>query len=188
MTTRTLASIEQELRQLDEESRHLTNKINVAMNACTGTSEVTVALVGCGKAKVSGKDAVRARDLYRGVPFRLAFKHGLMTADDVHILSALYGLVDPYTHLVPYDFSMVQLPPTRHLAWGKKVLDDLRAAYPMTRLKVIFYAGQQYVRPIMRAITDESAYWTFSNPLAGLDMFERIAWFKDQERFWSTPF
>ncbi|TAL42050.1 MAG: hypothetical protein EPN91_09290 [Salinibacterium sp.] len=142
-----------------------------------GTSELEVALVGCGKLKAKRRSP--ARDLYIGLPFRLAMRHATDTADDVHILSALHGLLNPFTKVDPYDFSMVQLPPDKHLAWGQRVLYTLRIAYPMQRLRVVFYAGQQYIRPIMKAVTDEDCYWTFVDPLMGLDLFQRIRWFKD---------
>jgi len=159
----------------------------VAVESCLGSSELVVALVGCGKLKAD-KPGLRAKDLYRGLPFRLAFKHAKATADDVHILSALHGLVDPYAMLAPYDFSMVQIPPSQHVVWGKRILNDLKAAYPMRRLRIVFYAGQQYVRPIMRAITDEDRYWTFEDPLKGLDLFERIRWFKQHDPDLKPPF
>lgn len=144
-----------------------------------GICETTVALVGCGKMKV--KNAVQAKDLYIGVPFRLAMKHARATADDVHILSALHGLLSPFALIPPYDLSMAQLPPQKHFEWGKRVLASLRTEYPMQRLRIVFYAGKQYIRPITKMITDEDRYWTFENPLDGLDMYERIRWFKDHE-------
>ncbi len=152
-----------------------------------GESDVTVALVGCGKLKAARTD-LRAKDLYVGVPFRMAFRHACATADDVHILSALHGLVDPYAMLAPYDFSMVQIPPSKHLAWGRNILNSLKAEYPMRRLKIVFYAGQQYIRPIMRSIVDEDRYWTFENPLEGKDLFQRIGWFKQRQQHPDPPF
>lgn len=142
-----------------------------------GNSEITVALVGCGKLKA--KETRLAKELYIGLPFRLAMRHALETADDVHILSAMHGLLDPYSQVVPYDYSMAELPPEKHIWWGRRVLWDLRTAYPMRRLKIVFYAGQQYIRPIMRAVTAEANYWTFEDPLKGLDLFQRIRWFKE---------
>lgn len=139
-----------------------------------------VALVGCGKAKLTSGH-VQAKDLYIGVPFRMAYAHALNTADDVFVLSAMHGLISPHTYLVPYDMSMVQIPPSKHLRWGQEVLAALHNMYPTERLAVTFYAGQQYVSPIMRAMTDEDCYWTFTNPLEGMGLFERLKWFKDHK-------
>lgn len=138
----------------------------------------TVALVGCGKMKLVTDQNVPARDLYIGNPFKMAFRYASQTADDVHILSALHGLVAPHQRLAPYDFTMTQMFISDQRKWGVRILTELKAAYPLTCLRVIFYAGQHYVRPIMDAITNETNYWTFENPLHGLDLFERLAWFK----------
>lgn len=145
-----------------------------------GDSVLTVALVSCGKMKAECTD-LPACELYKGLPFRLAYKHAVETADDVHILSALHGLVPPHRRLAPYDWSLMMMAPSQHIVWGRKILDDLLVAYPMRRLNIVFYAGELYIRPIMRAIHDEDRYWTFDNPLRGMDLFQRIRWFKLQE-------
>jgi hypothetical protein len=174
-----LTDIERRLAEhIAESERHLAEVEALVQNPeLIGTTELEVALVGCGKLKAK-EQGLAAKDLYTGVPFRLAYSHAKATADDVHILSALHGLVNPFAMLAPYDFSMVQMPPSMHIEWGRRVLGDLKAAYPMRRLKIVFYAGTQYIRPIMRAVTDEARYWTFHDPLKGLDLFERIRWFK----------
>jgi hypothetical protein len=141
----------------------------------------TVALVGCGKLKKPQTwPPEAARDLYIGSLFKLSFRHAQAAADDVHILSALHGLVDPSTRLEPYDYSMAQMFVSAQRAWGVRVLTELKAAYPLTPLRIIFYAGQHYIRPIMEAVTVETSYWTFKNPLEGMDLFERLRWLKQQ--------
>lgn len=184
---KSLRDYELEIAILQREAADITAGVRRAVAMAQGSS-LKVALVGCGKRKKPTTVGLPAHELYTGVPFRLAFQHARETADDVHILSALHGLVNPFSLLAPYDFSMVKLAPSKHLEWGRRVLADLRTAYPLTRLNITFYSGQQYIRPIMRAVTDEFAYWTFENPLDGLDMFERISWFKEQEKFWNPPF
>jgi hypothetical protein len=140
----------------------------------------TVALVGCGKMKAVTESGVPARDLYIGNPFRMSFRHARETSDDVHILSALHGLVDPSKLLAPYDYSMAQMFISDQRRWGVRILTELKAEYPLTPLRIIFYAGQHYVRPIMEAVTVELDYWSFENPLKGMDLFERLRWFKKQ--------
>jgi hypothetical protein len=166
--------------RLDRTHKAIAQEVERQLEEPLGSSHLIVALVGCGKLKAEGQ-SIPARLLYRGVPFRLAMAHAENTADDVHILSALHGLVAPDQMLAPYDFSMVQIRPSEHINWGRKILRDLLAAYPMRRLHIVFYAGMQYIRPINQAITDEHRYWTFENPLEGLDLFERIRWFKANE-------
>lgn len=141
---------------------------------------IDVALVGCGKMKAVTESDLPASELYIGNPFKMAFRHAMQTADDVHILSALHGMIPPHKRLAPYDYSMTKMFISDQRKWGIRVLTELKAAYPLTLLRIIFYAGQDYVRPIMDAVTTETSYWAFENPLKGLGLFERLAWFKHQ--------
>lgn len=145
------------------------------------THPLVVALVGCGKRKASVQKGLPAKDLYTGVLFRLAFGHALKTADDVLILSALHGLICPYRVTEPYDFAMSQRTSEGREAWGNEVVSCLNAEYPMTRLHLVFYAGMQYVKPVMRALPEKKPYWTWENPLDHMDMFQRIRWLKQQQ-------
>ena len=158
--------------------------LHVALVGSGVVSMRALALVGCGKQKLITLEKVMARDLYVGRLFRAAFDHALRTADDVLILSALHALVEPTNRLSPYDFTMTQMLISEQIAWGRAVVHALKAHYPLTPLRITFYAGQQYIRPVMRAVGDSPAgelnYWSFEDPLKGLDLFERLAWFKEQ--------
>ena len=109
----------------------------------------------------------------------MAFRYASDTADDVHILSALHGLVDPYQLLAPYDMVMTQMTMSEQREWGHNVVFALKAAYPLTPVHIIFYAGGLYVRPVIAALQSELKYWTYTDPLQGLDLFKRLAWFKN---------
>lgn len=141
-----------------------------------GVSPLTIALVGCSKQKRYGD--LPAQDLYIGRLFRMAFEHALNTADDVHILSALHGLVAPHQVISPYDLSITRLLLSEQDDWGRQVVDGLFFAYPLTPLHLVFYAGYQYVRPILSAASGQEAYWTWETPLEGLDLFARLRWFQ----------
>lgn len=145
------------------------------------TLPIVVALVGCGKKKrlVSGK--VQAKNLYTGVPFQLALSHAYRTADDVHIVSAYHGLIAPYEEIETYDLCMVQLPKSAQEEWGHNIVATLQELYLLTPLHIVFYAGMQYIRPILHAIGPELGYWTYENPLEGMDLFARIKWFKSHQ-------
>lgn len=183
------AGIEETLRfEMDEEEILRNSLRREYMTGCSpmdvalvGSGLVrNVALVGCGKAKVK-EGPVPAKDLYIGNPFRMSMRHAVRTADDVHILSALHGLVAPHQELEPYDLSMTKMFISDQRIWGERVVDELRTAYPLMPIRIIFYAGQHYVRPILAAMTPDLRYWTFENPLEGLDLFARMRWFRAQE-------
>jgi len=137
-----------------------------------------VALVGCGKRKAVTDSDLPAHELYIGNPFRMAFRHAVETADDVHILSALHGLVSPYQRLAPYDMVMTQMLMSEQREWGRNVVSALKSSYPMTPIRLIFYAGSHYVRPVLAALEPELGYCSYEDPLKGLDLFKRLAWFK----------
>ena len=140
-----------------------------------------MALVGCGKKKAVTEAGLPAHELYIGNPFRMAFSHARRTVDDVHILSALHGLVDPFQLLAPYDMGMTQMLMSEQREWGRQIVLSLRAAYPLTPLRIIFYAGAHYVRPVAAALESEKDYWTYEDPLKGMNLFQRLAWFKAQK-------
>jgi hypothetical protein len=143
---------------------------------------LTVALIACGKKKLATNERVAARDLYVGTLYRMAIRYAVATADDYHILSALHGLVHPYELLAPYDFTMTQMLMSQQVLWGKSIVSALKAAYPLRRLHIVFYAGQQYIQPILHAMAnDDCDYWTVEDPLQGLGIGQRLSWFKVRE-------
>jgi hypothetical protein len=73
---------------------------------------------------------------------------------------------------------MTQFLLSEQSAWGRRVVADIKEAYLLTPLHLVFYAGMQYIRPILQWIPPELGYWTYENPLEGLDLFARIRWFK----------
>ena len=147
------------------------------------TLPLTVALVGCGKAKRA--EPSPASELYTGSLFRMAYDHAERTADDVHILSALHCLVPPYQVLEPYDLSFPKMFFHEHDEWAQRVYSDLFTCYPMTPLHIVFYAGQQYIRPLVPYLDEQRGYWTWENPLEGLDLFARLKWFRERRHMTS---
>jgi len=144
----------------------------------TDVTPLTVALVGCGKKKRATR--CKARDMYTGTLFRLAFDHAERTADDVHILSALHGLLPPFTEIESYQLSINEMLIHEQRDWANGVVSDLFMFYPLTHLRLVFYAGQAYIRPVLEAARDQLSYWEVVDPLKGLGLFERIRWFKAQ--------
>jgi len=140
------------------------------------TVPLTVALVGCGKQKLEVR--AKARDLYAGRLFRMSYEHAERTSDDVLILSAKHGVISPFKEIDPYDLSINQMLIHHKHQWARWVISELIMLYPLTRLRIVFYAGQAYIRPILAEASEQEAYWDFCNPLEGLDLFERMAWFK----------
>lgn len=138
-----------------------------------------IALVGCSKLKWKTNSTAPASRLYVGRLFKLAYRHAVNTADDVHIISALHGLVEPHQHLAPYDYSMVSMRADERREWGKRVVGQLLTHYPLRYLHISIYAGSTYVNPILLAIEEDGVPWECEIPLQGMDLFERFQWFRE---------
>lgn len=120
--------------------------------------------------------------MYTGQLFKLAYAHALRNADDVHIISALHGLLSPFDEIDYYDLTLNKMLLSEQRAWADGVVDDLFMSYPLTRLRLVFYAGQAYIRPILEAAYQQSGYWDMENPMEGLDLFQRLRWLREEER------
>jgi hypothetical protein len=142
-------------------------------------TKLTVALVGCGKRKVITESGLPAKDLYKGSLYRLSMRYALEVAEDVHILSALHGLVSPYQLLTPYDKCITQMSATQQYEWGERVIRELDDAYPNQPLHIQFFAGMHYIRPIVKYLPERLGFWTWENPLIGKDLFRRLSWLKE---------
>lgn len=147
-----------------------------------GQSAVTVALVGCGKQKM--QQTSRACDMYTGQLFKLSYAHARnnVSVDDVFIISALHGLLDPFKEIAPYDLSINKLLISERDDWSNKIVRDIVDAYPLTRVRLVFYAGSAYVKPITNAARTHEDYWDMEDIMFGLDIFQRLAWLRGQER------
>jgi hypothetical protein len=143
-------------------------------------STLTVALVGCGKQKLQVRS--KAHEMYVGQLFKLSFAHAKKNADDVLIISALHGLLSPYEEIDYYDLSLNKLLKSEREDWANKVVDELFMAYPLTRLRIVFYAGLTYIQPILESAYSQEGYWDIENPMEGLDLFQRLHWLREQER------
>lgn len=146
---------------------------------------IRVALVGCGKSKVSWP--ARARDLYVGNLFVATRGHVEAAGYDVwYILSARYGLVHPDQIVEPYEATMDGKTVAQLTAWVSKVDVAFRCINPGYgkwtlrggRLVVDIYAGKDYADPLVACWQGFS--WEINRPFAGLQMGERLGWLKDR--------
>lgn len=136
---------------------------------------VVVALVGCGKDKLRRRATAMA--LYTGAPTRAAIELAEARTQrgelaEWYVLSALHGIVSPYSELDPYNLTMEQLRRDKRklAAWRVKVGASL--AYLRKRhgagLELEVYAGALYVRELRAAAKGAGVSITVSEPLAGL--------------------
>lgn len=145
-----------------------------------------IVLVACGKSKAAS--ARPARELYTGNLFRAARAEAEARvargeASAWFILSARHGLVEAGAVLQPYD---QQLGADRAAdeRWGSRVVQQLLAALPGAALGLDVLAGAAYVAPLYAAIVGAgldrraAGAWHLHEPLQGLQVGERRAWFR----------
>ncbi len=105
-----------------------------------------VYLIGCTKRKTELKN--KAKDLYLGT-FPIRYKYALNhNPDGIHILSALYHLVDLETVIDPYDLTLSAFKKKDKTAWAKKVVEQLKEKYDLDNTNFIILAGKNYYEGI----------------------------------------
>lgn len=137
-------------------------------------------LVGCGKAKRAEQSA--ARELYVGNLFRAA--RAYVEAQESRpwwwVLSARHGLVKPDQRLEPYEQTMPTTV-TGQRRWASVVLTQLeqqlgRAA--LAEAELVLLAGSRYTDGLRGLL--EACGVAVLEPLRGLELGERLSWFKRQ--------
>lgn len=149
------------------------------------TSPADLLLVTCVKEKLPKPAA--AKDLYISPLFRKERVYAETTGLPWFILSAEHGLVDPDEWLAPYERYLPDTPATYRRAWGRWVAERLELlAGPLAGRAIEIHAGSSYIDPLHGPLTDKGA--TILQPLAGLTMGQRLAWYRpDADQPLTTP-
>jgi hypothetical protein len=145
-------------------------------------------IVGCGAAKLDHE--APARELYTGSLFVAARRHVEALGVPWLVLSAKYGIVEPDWVLAPYE----QTIPKRKEDLSAWALRSASSVVSLSALWVdrergipdpapnprrfVFLCGVEYARPV--ALRLETWGYTTQQPLAGLQLGERLHWFKTQ--------
>ena len=141
-----------------------------------------IGLVGCGKKKQEGVHAVR--ELYTSTLFRAALHYSEATADETYLLSARHGVLHPDDVIESYDVALSDMSLLERHAWGHGVVFHLQTLFPRD-LPFAFsiLAGAAYAAPIREAACKEKlSSWTFSEPMTGLGLCQRLRWLAEQRR------
>lgn len=102
-----------------------------------------IVLISCSSKKLPHK--ARARDLYCSPLFNLSYKYATsINPDEIYILSAKHGLLDPSKEIEPYDVSLISMPAAEIREWAARVLEDLRKKSNPEKDNFIFFAGKKY--------------------------------------------
>ena len=143
------------------------------------TPTADLLLVTCVKEK-----AVRpapAKDLYVSTLFRKQRQYAEASGMPWFILSAEHGLVGPDEWLAPYERYLPDTPRSFREAWGRSVVERLELLGGSLAGRTIeVHAGRPYVDALRIPMGEKGA--TLSEPLAGLAMGQRLAWYSSREQ------
>lgn len=137
-----------------------------------------IALIGCGKQKAATTCAARA--MYRSQLFQASLRWALLHCNRVFILSAKHGLLDLDARVEPYNETLPRRKADRE-AWGSRVGAQIVAAVGEVDATLVCLAGGKYAD----AISFDEPQWMYGweEPLRGVEIGERLAWFKAQPAF-----
>jgi hypothetical protein len=131
-------------------------------------------LVGCVKSKVD--HSAQARELYTSALFRKERTYAEAAGVPWFILSAEHGLVAPSQVIEPYELHLSSAMRSYRVAWGERVVTDLESRLGGLEGQTIeVHAGAAYAEAIRGGIAAAGA--TLVEPLSGLTMGERLAWY-----------
>lgn len=140
-----------------------------------------VVLVSCGLKKAPS--SAPAAELYIGNVFRAARGYAEASGSPWFILSAKHGLVAPDQVVAPYDATMTEKNEAEREAWARAVVDELEHRFPHEKVDLEVLAGEKYEKPLRAELERRLAHrraWYLEAPLAGLEVGERLAWFKER--------
>jgi cytoplasmic iron level regulating protein YaaA (DUF328/UPF0246 family) len=143
-------------------------------------------LIGCGKSKRS--EATEAWNLYTGNLYGAARRYVMAEREtragdgDWWILSAAHGLLDPVAVVEPYDETLTRGGKEKREKWSVKVVRQLNYWYGqgLARVTVVLLAGDAYASELVPKL--ESLGVTVEQPLEGLQLGQRLSWFKKNTR------
>ena len=132
-----------------------------------------VALISCGKRKAA--HPAPARDLYQGDLFRKSLRYAeeVLEADEMFILSAKHGLVALDEVIAPYEQTLNRMPAAEVRAWGRRVVDELRAETDLEQDRFTILAGANYRKHLTPALKHVDV------PIEGLRFGEQLRFFKE---------
>lgn len=134
----------------------------------------TLLLVACVKEKLAIPAA--ARDLYVSPLFKKEREYAERLDLPWFILSAEHGLVVPDEWLSPYERYLPDTPPSFRRAWGTWVVERLELLTGSLKRRTIeVHAGATYVDALRDPLASKGA--SVYEPLAGLKMGQRLAWY-----------
>lgn len=96
--------------------------------------------------------------------------------DQIFILSAKYGLLEPDAIIQPYNLHLKETSKEYKLNWSKEVLKDLKEKTDLENDEFIILAGNDYMNYLIDYIPNHY------NPVKGLGIGKQMKFFKEFSR------
>lgn len=133
----------------------------------------TIVLISCVKTKRPIRS--KARDLYTSTWYKLAYEYAQrLKPDEIYILSAKHGLVNPEQELEPYNLTFCSMKTDQKKSWARKVLKQLEGISKLHEDHFIFLASEKYRKYLIKAMT------LYEIPMEGLRQGEQLSWLKER--------
>ena len=129
-----------------------------------------IVLVACsGTKNPTDGQSVRAKDLYAGALFTKSMDYAkTLNPDEIFILSAKYGLLDPDDLIETYNNTLVNKTAQVKRDWSNAVLDKLKEICNLNNDTFIFLAGTAYYKYMVSSLNNVEI------PLEGLRIGEKL--------------
>lgn len=139
-----------------------------------------LALISCSKTKLEHVFKAQAVDMYRGYLFKKSVMYVNTLNMPYMILSAKYGVVEPWDRIENYDHSLVDASKNYRHQWAKWVGTSLTRRFPNDFPRdVTLLAGEKYTHPeLMTYLKRRCA--RVHQPLQGLRLGEQLQWLNRQ--------
>lgn len=136
---------------------------------------VKIALIGCTSKKQDYP--CKAIEMYtKSNYFNLKLDYcKKINVDNIFILSAKYGLLEPETIIEPYDLHLGKTSKDYRIKWSQNVLNDLKEKTNLENDEFIILAGNDYMKYLIEHIPNNY------NPVKGLGIGKQLKFFKEFE-------
>ena len=138
-----------------------------------GSIMTKIALIGCTSRKQDY--SCPAIEMYtKSNYFNLKLDYcNKINVDEIFILSAKYGLLEPDIIIEPYTIHLKETSREYKLKWSKYVLKDLKEKTDLKNDEFIILAGADYMKYLIGHIPNNY------NPVKGLGIGQQMKFFKN---------
>ena len=132
-----------------------------------------IALVACASQKLTYR--AKASEIYTSTLFRLNLKYAICRqVDQIEIISAKYGLLDPEASIEPYDVTLNAMTAADVKRWAEQVLVQLDDCYDLQNDYFIILAGTKYRKYLIPHMA------SYEVPMEGLPIGKQLQFLKTQ--------